>query len=81
MGHFFFFSSLISSAAGASAASFFLPRYSGRFRPAILKRSDIGGTDFIRPLRKLAVEPVPSALLPESQTVTLSNLIPLIAST
>ena len=75
--------SLTSPASpSASASAFRLARYSGRLRPACSKRSLRGGMDFISPLRKPAVELLPSAPpCPLSQTVTLSILIPLIAST
>ena len=49
--------------------------------PASAKTSSNGGTDFIRPDRKFEVELLPLAPLPLSQTVTLSILIFLIAST
>ena len=56
-------------------------KYSGRLSPAMLKRSFSGGTDFIIPEIRLAVVE-PSELPPAlSQTVTLSILIFLTAST
>ena len=56
-------------------------KYVGKFKPAILNRSFKGGTVFIIPDTKFAVEPLPSVLFPESQTVILSILIFLTAST
>ena len=61
-----------SACSGSFACSVFCPRKLGSCIPARANTSSSGGTDFIIPEIKFAVDVFPSAFCPPSQTVTLS---------